>query len=101
MKPEVAAALEASIRHWEENMQVADLDDAKLGHEHCALCLMFFSQGCHGCPVRDHTGATYCRDTPYQEASDLAEYGPLEDFIAAAEAELEFLKSLREENGDE
>ncbi len=98
MKPEVAAALEASIKHWEENTQVTDLADARLGTNHCALCKMFYNQGCRGCPVKERTHMRYCTGSPYQEAEDAADDDRFEDFIAAAEAELEFLKSLREEN---
>ena len=101
MKPEVVAALEASIKHWEENAAASDLEDVTLGTNYCALCQMFHKLCCRGCPVQERTKMSYCIGTPYEDAEEFASPQTFAKFLDAARAELEFLKSLREENGGE
>lgn len=110
-------ALEASIKHWEENAAAETPDDVKITHLDCALCGLFFvgdcdeGNGCEGCPVYEFTGVEGCKDTPYQNAyrarnawssahtghvlsqTEAAEKA----FRAAARVEIRFLKGLRDE----
>lgn len=99
MNDETLAALRASIRHWEENVEAATPWRARLGITHCALCLKFYSQGCVGCPVSEKTNKPSCRGTPYEEArtahnlwQNSSEHHTT--WKRAAEAELAFLRSL-------
>lgn len=106
MTPEVRAALEASIEKWERNASAAHWADVKLQAADCPLCQLFhpeftaFMNGeCSGCPVKDETGEPFCRSTPYGEASRLkiGWHGgktTAEQFHKAAQAEVDFLRSL-------
>ena len=96
MDPKTLEALRASIAHWKENEQVTDIDDAKLGSKHCALCKLFHSQYCEGCPVFERTGEDSCSNTPYRAAAWAVSKpaSDLEAFRLAAKAEREFLESL-------
>lgn len=96
MDPKTLHALRASIAHWKENEQVTDIDDAKTGARHCALCVLFFDfpNDCKGCPVKEKTGKNNCRDTPYYQTVDSKNDSDLEAFRLAAKAEREFLESL-------
>ncbi|MDH1268948.1 hypothetical protein N5C81_15085 [Rhizobium pusense] len=100
-------ALEASIKHWQEITEVTAYNQVHIGPEDCALCQLFNihdddneDQNCIGCPVRDATGKRYCGDSPYLRANNAKiswweGKSKLEDFIAAAKDELDFLISLR------
>ena len=94
-----AEALELSIKHWEENAAVQNLSDAKVSSRQCALCEKFLDYACVGCPVYGRTGFTVCSTTPYVEAARFYFNGDgdLENFKIAAQKEVEFLKSLRED----
>lgn len=92
-----AEALELSIKHWEENAAVQNFSDAAISSRNCALCAKFFDYACVGCPVYERTGYKVCKSTPYVEACDLKFNGTLERFKIAAQKEVEFLKSLRED----
>lgn len=116
MDAETLKALQASIKHWEENVAAKHPDDAKLGMRSCALCHMFAvnkSPGCVGCPVYAVTGLRSCENTPYQNATDakflweeivdhdkeyLTDPREIEDakaeWVKAAQAEVDFLKGL-------
>lgn len=106
MKPEVAEALEASIKHWEENVAATDPLDVSISDYDCALCKMFDTHTidyCTGCPVYAATGKRLCGGTPYSKAhraliawqDDTSDTNRL-NFQAEAQAEVDFLKSLRE-----
>lgn len=95
-------ALEDSIAHWEANVAAQTIKDIKLGIRHCALCHVYYNSDCQGCPVNARTGQMYCVGSPYNAAQYAAER--LEDnptpetweiYRRAAQAELNFLKSLR------
>lgn len=97
--PEVREALEASIKHWEENRDVSTPIDVSYSSEDCALCQLFFYNHCIGCPIQERTGRALCEDTPYEDAVDAHSawkngYASQKDFQAAAQAEVDFLKSL-------
>lgn len=91
------AALEKSIEHWERN--AAGLDDG-IDTLASALCdAYFFSTGsCRGCPVSKATDGTNC-NAPLEDASyAYCMSGPTsEQFKAAAQQMVEFLKTLREQ----
>lgn len=102
MTPKVREALEASIKHWEKNRDVLTPSDVSYSPENCALCQLFFyghPNRCIGCPIRGRTGRPLCEDTPYEDAVNARNdwkngYASQEDFQAAAQAEVDFLKSL-------
>lgn len=107
MDDETRAALEASIRHWEENLAAETPDGVSIGPDNCALCDMFLYDdvSCGKCPVAQRTGFGGCNYSPYENAEDALEdwdeYPNDEEYRAtwrkAAQAELDFLKSLRPE----
>ena len=98
--------LENSILHWADNVAAEMPDGASVSAGDCALCAVhydYWGDSCGRCPVALHTGKNGCRDTPYVDACDAYEAW-LEDpfylvakaaFHDAAQAELDFLKSLR------
>lgn len=115
---ETAAALEASIKHWEDNA-VASFSKISLSSSSCALCHKFrFAQysddddaqenDCIGCPIFEKTGEPYCDNSPYMQAAVakslwnqaryavMSEIATRERFRAAARTMVDFLKSLRE-----
>lgn len=92
-------ALKASIEHWAKNAR-RKAKNAEVGAEYCALCKLFNNQDtakgfrCHGCPVREKTGAAFCFYTPYENAAIAWDAGDDAVWRAAAREELAFLKSL-------
>lgn len=104
MRTETAIALEESITHWEENVAAETWNKTHTGWGSCALCRSFFLKECQGCPVKMKTGKPTCEGTPYGFADDrLERWGEHRDseymrrrWRKAAQAELDFLKSLRE-----
>lgn len=119
MDNETLVVLKASIEKWKINVEAKTPMDTKLGPNDCALCGIFFGlqkSNCHGCPVREQTGRAGCSESPYEEAVE-ARGDWREDFldlhgedpdewevsaeamshlawIVAAQAEVDFLKSL-------
>lgn len=57
----------------------------------CALCAKHRDLGCMGCPVTKTTGHPGCAGSPYQREWCIS------GDLAAAQAELEFLQSLKED----
>ena len=73
--PAVVRAIKRSIKHWRENRAAKHPYDASVGPDACALCEKFYGPPgreppCVGCPVRAHTGQRYCKNTPYEAASN-------------------------------
>ena len=101
-------ALRESIEHWERLVEACEVEDkAKLreegwGWNNCALCGEYYDSNCFGCPVMEHTALVGCEGTPYEEAcflfNSMTKTGwtspPWEDLVAAAQEELNFLKSM-------
>lgn len=96
-------ALEESIAHWEENLERAT--NGMLVGEHifsddCPLCDMFLFSGpqvCVGCPVKQASGESNCRNTPWNAVLIAVDARASTAAITAAvQMELNFLKSLRE-----
>lgn len=104
MTPEVEAALEGSIRKWEDIVNGTGVDE---GFRNCPLCSLFYNNHCRGCPVYKFVQRPRCAGTPYNEFSYIssrrtryaAPLSPEEPdynrLLNAAKAELEFLKGLR------
>ncbi len=95
-------ALEASIKHWQQNVDAETPDVASCLSEDCALCQAFPYEFCDGCPVSEKTGMAECGQTPYLNAllawidwKLINSADNLHAFRAAAQAELDFLTSLR------
>ena len=109
MDKETEAALRESIKHWEENVAGETPDDVCLGTEHCALCEKYFLRpNCSGCPVSSRTGFGNCDATPYEAAADAFECWESTEakpeklkWRVAAQAELDFLKSLLPASSEE
>ena len=104
MDAKTRKALEASIKHWQENVAAETPMGASTSSDACALCKSFFDNYCEGCPVFDKTGKGECGDTPYKTAHDTLRYWQIENtersksaWRKAAQAELDFLISLRPE----
>lgn len=93
-------ALNASIKHWEENVAAEKPEDATFSPNDCALCRIFFEEiFCGNCPVAVRTGQGCCGGTPYYDAVDAHEdwqdcVGSRAAYREAARRELAFLKSL-------
>jgi hypothetical protein len=95
-------SLEGSIKKWEKIVAGKGYDHGTLN---CPLCREFMSDNCDGCPVQEATGEPGCEGTPYDEwnwhFNDLpVPVGPDrrvtdETTRALAQAELDFLRSLR------
>lgn len=112
MTPETLAALRGSIAKWEAIVAGTGSDK---GSTNCPLCVLFYDvadpdddehglENCSGCPVRIETGDDNCGGSPYKSWSRLlrpsirfSEAGAFADTpkkIAAAQAELDFLRGL-------
>lgn len=91
-------ALEESIKHWQNNVAAKTLWQASVDSADCALCQA--QAGCIGCPVKEATGQWECYGTPYYAARNAlfrwkVGIGTRDEWRVAAQAELDFLKSLR------
>ncbi len=119
MQPKVREALEASIKHWEENVAAKTSEEAKVFGDSCALCKLFsepyeasdpddYRENCGHpsfgkCPVFSKTGKNECGGSPWETAMNAwRAWNPQDpDFLVywqkVAQAELDFLCSLRED----
>jgi hypothetical protein len=95
MKPMDAKTLEAlrgSIKKWEGIVAGTTMD---LGPANCPLCQRFIdNDDCAGCPVAFRTGQDSCAGSPYDEWTAAEEANDSVRLARAAQAELDFLKSL-------
>lgn len=90
-------ALEESIAKWES---IASGDNKEIPcSDNCPLCAAYQTDNekCFDCPVYKRTGKHLCLGTPYSLAIDKrCEFGVHSTkYLAAAQLEVEFLKSLR------
>ena len=109
MNERTREALERSIKHWEDMLTERNPVRIFLGIEDCALCNIYIDDiECGKCPAALKTGYERCRETPYYKAWEAwnawtHEYNRDEDteykytFRAACREEIQFLKSLRED----
>lgn len=97
MDDETLAALKGSIAKW-EGIAAGACED--LGAINCPLCQAFMMKhpfgSCAGCPIMERTGQPVCRDTPYEHfiSIDRPNKKRGKNYFAAAQAEVDFLKSL-------
>lgn len=96
MAPEVLEALQGSIAKWERIVAGTGKDH---GVDDCPLCQMFNTESaayrpCRGCPVYEKSGRSLCSSTPYSDFSYAKRNANKAGMAFAAEAELDFLKSL-------
>lgn len=103
-------ALEASILQWQENVKAERSCDVLIGEKDCAICAEFYSLECEGCPVYLRTGEGFCVGSPYGAAYTAwiswkytnpnsdgdTLLAARDEFRKAAQAEVDFLISLRE-----
>lgn len=95
------AALLASISKWKAVAKIHRLNPTPLQadeidprpSETCALCHLYWNGNCQECPVFHAVGDTHCINSPF----DLYSHRPSE---YTALAEVEFLKSLLNEEGE-
>ena len=109
MTPDVRAALEASIKHWTDNVEAQRPQEASTRSSQCALCQHFKDPDgqidCTECPVMLHTGEESCEYSPYYEANDALQVWSSRPESSAARAkrrkaataQRDFLKSLLED----
>lgn len=102
MTYQINKALENSIRHWAR--VVASPLTERIGPESCALCKRYYENYCEGCPVSKRTLKIYCSDSPFVAFAEEWEAASEAKSVSArrlkrlkklAQAELDFLKSLR------
>lgn len=112
MNKKTLTALKASIQHWEDNVAATEPYQVAAGPSSCALCRLFHpwystsnKNDCKGCPVHTKTGSSFCIDTPHSATTRAIvswcvskAYWPA--WQKAAQAELDFLKSLLPEQND-
>lgn len=99
MNAKTLTALKASIAHWErmrDDRECGELPDC----QDCPLCKRFLNRSseefpwCLGCPVARNTGRIGCQNTPWQFANATFSVGSNRQWRKAAQAEIDFLKSL-------
>lgn len=100
MNKKTAKALEASIKHWEENLKATVLDEISVQGEDCALCMLHLGPSCGDCIINQATGESGCDDSPYMEAvkihDNILNFDNWTGWKKACKAEIKFLKGLRE-----
>lgn len=100
MSKRTLSALKASIRHWEENAAASTPQGVHIYGDRCPLCALYAIHGsCSAtCPVKGATGKNNCEGSPWEVARDAfwkrKDGGKRITFRAAAQAEVDFLKSL-------
>lgn len=110
MTPETLKALKESIAHWEKNAAAESPDQVSIDTQNPALCQKFLGSNiytyCRKCPVYRVTGCIHCRYTPLY-AARIAYWvwrmwpndaGRKARWQKAAQAEVDFLKSLLPED---
>ncbi len=93
-------ALGGSIEKWEKIVDGSEVDRL---NANCPLCALFINHTCRGCPVRDKSKDSGCRNTPYQawakhQNNTHDRYSNRKVLCSTCESlaktELEFLKTL-------
>jgi hypothetical protein len=114
MNKKAAKALEKSIEHWEENLDMLILNylsddhlakDIDISSDCCPLCQLFINKYlCRGCPIFEFTGIALCGKTSWKNVnawlsnsyySHYDKKGVYEQGVEVITKQIEFLKSLR------
>lgn len=61
---ETYIALVGSVEKWS---RVAYKEMRDRGIRDCPLCTLFHDSNCHGCPIREKAGRSWCNGSPYQK----------------------------------
>lgn len=106
MDAATAVALEASIEKWKRNAEGEDISRALIFSSDCPLCHLYLLASddlnkCDGCPVFIATGIPQCGGSPWTKAFVALVANDLPAFRFFAQAEVEFLESLRETSADQ
>ena len=106
--PELDISIEKwrTISYFLRHGPIGAAFESEGGKSNCALCY-FFWKDCESCPVFLRTGKYFCSRTPYEEWDwALEDYRDADEetveqatanLLIAAEKEVEFLESLKEE----
>jgi hypothetical protein len=65
--------------------------------DYCALCTMFWENGCRKCPVQERVCAVGCNDTPWEDLKDVATGPVTKKTVNLHQKEIDFLESLLED----
>lgn len=98
MNKRTLAALRGSIKKWHNICYNGELDR---GTYDCPLCIVFKSNTCQNCPVKDSTGEARCIGSPYSRWHLAGGHYNIADVPGrqrAAKDELDFLVTLLPEN---
>jgi hypothetical protein len=106
MEKKTLLALRKSIKHWKDNVRLAQNgEDISISSSACALCGLFFlvyrespetTLSCYGCPIFERTKKSYCEGTPYYNVQAIVEEGTglFTDLVKRCKEEVKFLESL-------
>lgn len=86
-------ALTESIAHW-RRMKAGGTDDSPCV-EACALCVLYFDNGCKGCPIAQDSKMVTCFGTPYTEANLAFARDEIASWKDLAQKEIDYLVDLR------
>jgi len=97
--------LDLAIQKWQEIVAGERVDH---GSDDCALCLKYKSHlyattvlhqdsnpGCSGCPVKNWTGSSSCRYTPYYSYVSAIKYRNGDDKVKYANMMVDMLKEVK------
>jgi hypothetical protein len=95
-------ALKLCIRKWRYIVQYYKKGGERIledgGSHTCSLCMQFGCNGCDGCPVKEKTGLSACKKTPYWRYTNAMGVAASKvKALKAAEAEVEFLVDILDE----
>lgn len=115
MDAETKTALEASIRHWEDNVanwqgfidrlltREITRYDLPIFKDHCKLCKLFYTRDCNGCPLDKAGHGCNQTDSPWSTVmlslSFLDADGP-DTLEASHNAARNMLQTLKDVNHD-
>jgi hypothetical protein len=103
-------ALEDSILHWEENLELAregKLQGTSIACGACACCAAYaHNDACEGCPIAAYTDLPGCMETPWGDVDRALTQALYADsgndkqlVVDAVHAELNFLRKVLESGG--
>jgi len=94
-KMSVIAALRRSISKWYYILKHKDVIHDDDGVRTCALCYLYFRNGCKGCPVNKVTQEIHCEGSPYAVMDTYDTTDPtFKNLEIPIRAEIHFLEEL-------